>query len=281
MEVITSAGLLSGRIATHKKAGRSVGFVPTMGALHKGHLSLLDACRSSNDVSVVSIFVNPTQFNDPSDLKRYPRNLAGDLQMLEDAFCDLAFCPDVQEIYPEPDTRTFDFGGLDRIMEGRSRPGHFNGVAQVVSRLLILVQPDRLYMGMKDFQQVAIVRRMIRDLRYPVEVIPCPIVREADGLAMSSRNSLLDPGQRKLAALIPQTLKEAREMAAEHTVSEIRQYVVKKLGRRPGMALDYFEVVDELTLEPVVMTRDTQRVVACIAVRVGEVRLIDNVYFSS
>lgn len=280
MEVITSAGLLSGKIAAHKKAGRSVGFVPTMGALHRGHLSLLDACRSMNEISVVSIFVNPTQFNDPADLTKYPRDLARDLSMLEDEDCNLAFCPDVQEIYPEPDTRTFNFGGLDSTMEGRSRPGHFNGVAQVVSRLLDLVQPDRLYMGMKDFQQVAIVRRMIHDLGYSVELVTCPTVRETDGLAMSSRNALLSTEQRELATLIPETLFAAREMAADHTVSEIKTFVEEKLGNRQGMTMDYFEVVDEISLRPLPETADKKAAVACIAVRVGEVRLIDNVYFS-
>jgi pantoate--beta-alanine ligase len=280
MEVITSAGLLKGRIATHKKASRSVGFVPTMGALHRGHLSLLETCRSMNDISVVSIFVNPTQFNEPADLKRYPRDLAKDLGMLEDAACDMAFCPDEREVYPEPDERTFDFGGLDRIMEGRSRPGHFNGVAQVVSRLLDMVHPDRLYLGMKDFQQVAIIRRMIRDLGYDVETVACPTVREADGLALSSRNSLLNPEQRQLAALIPKTLLEAKEMAASHTISEIRAYVSAKIKNKPGVTMDYFEVVDETTLEPV-QQEMRSTCVACIAVRIGEVRLIDNMYFSS
>ena len=280
MEIVKTADHLTKKISAYKKAGKSIGFVPTMGALHQGHLSLLSNCQSMNDISVVSIFVNPTQFNDPADLKRYPRNLDKDLELLTLADCNLAFCPDEHEIYPEPDGRVFDFGGLDKVMEGRFRPGHFNGVAQVVSRLLDIVQPHRMYLGIKDFQQVAIIRRMIRHLGYAVETIACPTIREEDGLALSSRNALLNREQRLLAALIPQTLHEAGRMASSRTVSEVKLFVAKKLGDRPGITLEYFEIVDENTLEPVSEVHSATGSVGCIAVRIGDIRLIDNMYFS-
>lgn len=280
METIHRADLLSRRINSHKKAGKTIGFVPTMGALHQGHLSLLHCCQSRNGVSVVSIFVNPTQFNDPNDLASYPRTLEKDLEMLQKEKCDLAFCPDEKEIYPEQAVRTFDFGGLDQIMEGLHRPGHFHGVAQVVLRLFDIVTPDRVYFGLKDFQQVAIIRKIVNDFDYPVEIVTCPTVREDNGLALSSRNVLLSPEQRKMATNIPRTLNEARELITSLSIEEIKVFVINKLNRSPFLNVEYFEIVDENTLMPVKDPSQKGRKIGCIAVKVGEVRLIDNIYFS-
>ena len=193
----------------YRNEGKVIGFVPTMGALHEGHLSLVKDSKKNSDITVVSIFVNPTQFNDPEDLKRYPRTLEKDLDLLKSVNCDLVFAPSVEEIYPEPDTRKFDFGYLESIMEGAKRPGHFNGVGQVVSRLFDIVQPHKAFFGMKDFQQVAIIKNMVKQLNYSVEIISCPIVREENGLAKSSRNTLLEENYKKNAPHIYATLKKA------------------------------------------------------------------------
>ncbi|MDE7373783.1 MAG: pantoate--beta-alanine ligase, partial [Odoribacter sp.] len=199
MQVFNTKNELANRIAGLKKEGKVIGFVPTMGALHEGHLSLVKASKKNSDITVVSIFVNPTQFNDPEDLKRYPRTLEQDIRLLETVDCDIVFAPSVEEIYPEPDTRKFDFGYLESVMEGAKRPGHFNGVGQVVSRLFDIVSPDKAFFGMKDFQQVAIIKYMVKQLKYNIEIIPCPIVREESGLAKSSRNTLLDEEHKKTA----------------------------------------------------------------------------------
>ncbi|MBN1159161.1 MAG: pantoate--beta-alanine ligase [Bacteroidales bacterium] len=281
MEIIQLADLLSQKVRSYRNTGRTVGFVPTMGALHGGHLSLLDACKAQNDVSIVSIFVNPTQFNDPADLCNYPRNLSKDLELLEKNSCDLAFCPDEKEIYPVPDTRQFNFGGLDNVMEGLRRPGHFNGVAQVVTRLLDIVIPHRIYFGLKDFQQVAIIRKVVDDLKYPIEIVACPIVREDDGLALSSRNVLLSPEQRASAVAISRILFAARDMAKVHTADETREFVVSRINSNPLMEADYFEIVDDRTLQPVKDFGQKGNKIGCIAVKLGKIRLIDNVYFSS
>jgi len=278
MEIYNSAGLLNKKVSSYKENGMMVGFVPTMGALHKGHLSLLDYCISENDISVTSIFVNPTQFNDPDDLKKYPRNLDRDLDLLSQNKCDIAFCPDEKEIYPEPDTRVFDLGMLGDTMEALHRPGHFNGVAQVVTRLFDIVDPDRVYFGIKDFQQVAIVRKVVRDLGYKISIVVCPIVREKDGLAMSSRNVLLDPVQRMIATSISKMLFEAQSLAPVKTVEWIKNHVISVLNCQPQMKVEYFEIVDEDTLMPVNDFR--KPAVGCIAVKLGKVRLIDNIYFS-
>ena len=192
MEIITSSSSLSAKVEALKKAAKSIGFVPTMGALHKGHISLVNIAGKNTDVVIVSIFVNPTQFNNAMDLERYPRDIHKDAKLLADTPCELIFAPTVKEIYPEPDNREFDFGQIDKVMEGYYRPGHFRGVAQVVSRLFDIVQPDKAFFGEKDFQQLAIVRELVRQLNSGIEIVGCPIVREADGLAMSSRNMLLD-----------------------------------------------------------------------------------------
>lgn len=281
METIQSSQQIRDSCRAFRKAGKSIGLVPTMGALHEGHLSLVSICKGQNDLTVVSIFVNPTQFNDPNDLKNYPRMPEKDIVMLQQVGCDVAFVPDTKEVYPEPDTRIFNFDGLDKTMEGKHRPGHFNGVAQVVSRLFQIVEPRRAYFGLKDFQQQVILKKMVRDLSLPVEVIACPIIREADGLAMSSRNLLLTPEQRKHAALIPQTLFLANEMSATHTPDDIRQFVARRINQDNLLLTEYFEIAHDSTLQPVRSWSEPGGKIGCIAVRVGNVRLIDNVIFSS
>lgn len=255
----------------------SIGFVPTMGALHSGHLSLVKKAAEENQTVVVSIFVNPTQFNNAEDLKRYPRNLQADLNLLQDTGCNLVFAPDVATIYPEPDTRKFDFGNLDRVMEGKHRPGHFNGVAQVVSKLFELIQPDRAYFGLKDFQQLAVIKKLVRMMHLPVEIIPCPIVREKSGLAMSSRNELLTPEERENAALIYQTLVKAKNLKGEKSVQEIINRVKDTINQNPYLTVEYFEIVESENLEPVNGWNEHTGLVGCIAVHCGKVRLIDNI----
>jgi pantoate--beta-alanine ligase len=279
MQTVSDIEELTGLLSGERASGRSVGLVPTMGALHQGHISLVNCCNGGNDVTVASIFVNPDQFNNPDDLKNYPRTLKEDLRMLEEAGCTIAFAPEVSTIYPEPDRRVFDFGLLDRVMEGRFRPGHFNGVARVVSRLFEIIKPDRAYFGEKDFQQLAVIRKMTRMLELPVEIIACPTVREADGLAMSSRNRLLNPEQRENAALINQTLRQAARKK-EAKAGEIRQLVTDTINDNPCLGLEYFEIVDARSLQPVSdEVSVTDGMIGCIAVHAGSVRLIDNVFF--
>ncbi len=251
---------------------KEIGFVPTMGALHEGHLSLVRAAKKSGGVVVVSVFVNPTQFNDPADLKNYPRTPERDLEMLEAEGVDVVFMPSVGEIYPAPDTRTWDFGELDRVMEGATRPGHFNGVAQVVSRLFDLVRPARAYFGQKDFQQVAIVREMVRQALEKgepwagVEIVECPTVREDDGLAMSSRNALLTPQYRAAAPDIYRALRLGALKAGELSPGELKRYVVAEVERSGLLKVIYF---------------DRMGPQACIAVQAGDVRLIDNMRYDN
>lgn len=259
------------------KAG--IGFVPTMGALHEGHLSLVRRAVAENQVVVVSIFVNPTQFNDPKDLERYPRTLEADLALLESTGCRLVFAPSVEEVYPEKDTRKFNFGKLETVMEGKFRPGHFNGVAQVVSKLFDMVKPDKAYFGLKDFQQLAIIKSMVKQLDLSVEIIPCEIVREKSGLAMSSRNELLTEEQRANAALISETLKAAKELRGEKNVQELSEWVVEKINQNPFLNVEYFEIVDDERLQPIKSWEEQNTKVGCVAVFCGKIRLIDNIVF--
>ncbi|MGC8823866.1 MAG: pantoate--beta-alanine ligase [Bacteroidales bacterium] len=254
-----------------------IGFVPTMGALHEGHLSLVRCCRAENDVVVVSIFVNPTQFNDKEDLANYPRTLEKDLDLLRSENVDAVFYPSIEEMYPEPDTRTFDLGGLDAIMEGAFRPGHFNGVVQIVTKLFDVVQPHKAYFGEKDFQQLTIIRYIVRQLNIPVEIISCPIVREPDGLAMSSRNLLLGTYEREAAPLISQTLFKARELKQSLSVTELKKWVTDQIDANPYLQTEYFEIVDDVRLQPVSSWDEPTNKVGCIAVRAGKIRLIDNI----
>jgi len=254
-------------------------FVPTMGALHAGHLSLVEAARKGGGTVAVSIFVNPTQFNDPLDLERYPRTLDADFRLLDPLGVDAVFIPSVKEIYPEPDMRRFDFGQLDKVMEGATRPGHFNGVAQVVSRLFEIVRPAAAYFGEKDFQQIAIIRAMVKQLELPVKIVACPTVREPDGLAMSSRNTLLNNEQRAAAPLIYATLAEAAALRTTLDIGAIERWVVARINQNPYLETVYFRIVDAGTLLPVTDRSVPGEKRGCIAVKAGDIRLIDNIDF--
>ncbi len=279
MEILTTRDEAAAYAGSVLQAGCTVGFVPTMGALHRGHLSLVECAGDENDRVVVSIFVNPTQFNDPADLETYPRDKEQDLTILENYPVDMVFIPPVEEIYPEEDTRSFDLSPLDHLMEGIHRPGHFNGVAQVVSKLFEIIRPTRAYFGKKDFQQVAIIRKITRDLGMETEIIACPIIREPDGLAMSSRNRLLSEKQRNTAPVIAQTLRKAREMQGERSPAALKKWVTDTLNQYPGMQVEYFEIVDDQNLNPVESWNEEVNKVGCVAVQLGAVRLIDNIYF--
>lgn len=277
MEKFTTVEGLKGALAARK--GSSVGFVPTMGALHDGHVSLVRKARAENDTVVVSVFVNPTQFNDKNDLRNYPRTPEADLEVLRKAGADIVFMPTVEEVYPEPDTRVFDFGQLDKVMEGACRPGHFNGVGQVVSRLLELVKPDRAYFGEKDFQQIAVIKELVRQLDIPVQIVECPIVRESDGLALSSRNLLLTAEHRAAAPMIHAAMQAEAETADTKGVEETVRDVIARVEKSPLLKVIYFQLVDEDTLQPVKDWKSAAHVRGCIAVQAGEIRLIDNLRF--
>jgi pantoate--beta-alanine ligase len=278
-----------------QKKNKIIGFVPTMGALHAGHISLIFLAKKECDIVVSSIFVNPTQFNDINDLINYPRTFEKDFAMLQDAECDVLFAPEIQEMYSEEELllkkqniedrgwtqgKNINFGSLEKVMEGAFRPGHFNGVAQVVSKLFNAVQPHKAYFGEKDFQQLAIIRSMVKQMELPIEIIGCPIVRENNGLAMSSRNERLTKTEREKAALISQTLFEVQRLYKQKTVGELKELVEKKIKTEPLMRLEYFEIASVDTLTPISQTKITQEAIACIAVYVGSVRLIDNVKMS-
>ncbi len=280
MQVIQYKKELIDKLESFRKKGISIGFVPTMGALHAGHCSLLRKCKNENNISICSIFVNPSQFNDKNDLKNYPRNLDKDLQIIEAEKIDFVFCPDVKEMYPETDTRIFKFGKLGEVMEGVHRPGHFNGVAQIVTKLFDVVEPTNAYFGEKDFQQLAIIKFLVRILNIPVKIISCPTLREPDGLAMSSRNLLLAPEERKNAPLIYQTLRKAVEMQKKIGITQLINWVVEKINSNPFLKVEYFEIVDDLELQPVKNWNDKSNKVGCIAVKTRTVRLIDNVRFN-
>ncbi|MBP6397435.1 MAG: pantoate--beta-alanine ligase [Saprospiraceae bacterium] len=282
MKRITSVNSLQRTLNTYRKQGLTIGFVPTMGALHAGHLSLIRQSAKKNDIVVCSIFVNPTQFNNASDLAKYPRTLKKDGQLLESAGCHLLFAPSVDEIYPPGlDTEVkFSFKGLDKMMEGRFRPGHFKGMAQVVKRLLDLVQPHDLYMGQKDFQQFTIVAHMIKTLKLPIQLVVCPIMREAHGLAMSSRNERLNADLRARAALIYKTLKAAKTKLKSMAVSDVEKWAMQKM-EVPDFKPEYFSIVDGYTLKPVENPESHDYIVACTAIWAGEVRLIDNMIYKN
>lgn len=277
MQVLKSKNELVSLIDNYKKEGKTIGFVPTMGALHNGHLSLVKECKKNSDITVVSIFVNPTQFNDLEDLKRYPRTLDKDTELLKTVDCDLVFAPSVEEIYPEPDTRKFDFGYIESVMEGAKRPGHFNGVGQVVSRLFDIVHPDKAFFGMKDFQQVAIIKNMVKQLNYDIQIVPCPIIREESGLALSSRNSLLDEEHKKNAPHIYATLKKACNLASEMSVSNLKKWITDEINSNPYLETEYVEIVDDTTLKVTEDWAEEGTKVACVAVYAGKIRLIDNI----
>ena len=279
MKIIEKVNELRQAVAACRREEKSIGLVPTMGALHGGHRSLVERARRENDVVIVSVFLNPTQFNNQEDLRTYPRTAEADAAMLEECGVDIAFMPTVEEIYPEPDTRVFDLGPVSQVMEGAMRPGHFNGVCQIVSKLFDMTQPTRAYFGEKDFQQIAVIRAMAKQLGLTLEIVQCPCVREADGLAKSSRNVRLTPQVRKVAPNIYRVLRESIDFAADHTVEQTHDWVVATLNAWPEMEVEYFSIVDGITLQPVTSWDQTSYIVGCITVYCGDVREIDNITY--
>jgi pantoate--beta-alanine ligase len=264
-----------------RKKGKSVGFVPTMGALHEGHLSLIREAKNENDFVVSSIFINPIQFNNKNDLVNYPKDLNKDIDLLLSADTDLLFLPTEEEMYPEPVTEVFDFGGLDEVLEGKFRPGHFKGVAIVVKRLFEIIKPDKAYFGLKDYQQLLIIHRITKNYHLPVEIIPCPTIREDDGLAMSSRNQLLSKQERKQAILLYEVLKMVKIQSGFSSINEVKTHVDRLFRKTKDVKLEYFEIVDMYTLEPLKAWAQSKNVIACVAAWVGNVRLIDNIILFS
>ena len=283
MEILRTVDALKAAAQAAREAGKTVGFVPTMGALHAGHISLVDRARRENDVVIVSVFVNPTQFNNAEDLRTYPRTEEADCEKLRKAGADYAFIPSVEEIYPEEDTRVFDLGEVAAVMEGAMRPGHFNGVAQIVSRLFEWGQPTRAYFGEKDFQQIAVIRRMVENEGgfNGLEIVPCPIVREEDGLALSSRNVRLTPEDRKAAPFIHKALAKSVEYARDHSVEDTIRFVTEELNANPRLRVEYYSIVNPLTMQPVTSWGDTRDgAQGCATVYCGDVRLIDNIKYN-
>ena len=292
MELVHTISELKDAVSNARKANLTIGLVPTMGALHAGHASLIHRSIGENDVTVVSVFVNPTQFNDKTDLANYPRTLEADCQLIEETKSEVeasiavtrtvvVFAPSVQEIYPEPDTRQFSYPPTDSVMEGARRPGHFNGVCQIVSRLFEMSDPDRAYFGEKDFQQIAVIRAMMHDQGFNFQLVPCPIVREESGLAMSSRNTLLTEKERETATAISQILFQSQELSKSLSVTEVQKHVVDALNDVEGLEVEYFEIVDATSLLPVNNWSDAEHIQGCITVYCGQrpVRLIDNVNY--
>lgn len=308
MHIYTTIKQVKNCLLDLKKEGKTIGFVPTMGALHTGHTTLLEKAKKENNITVSSIFVNPLQFNDKKDLEKYPKTLEKDIEKLKSAQCDVLFAPSVEEMYPAPhlnppqrgglgsaslspldnqakgvgwerssDGVGFDLGHLDKIMEGAHRPGHFQGVCVVVKKLFDIIEPNKAYFGEKDFQQLMVIKHMVKSLALPVEIIACPTVRESDGLAMSSRNALLNPDERKNAPLLFRTLTEGKAKSKSMPVTELSKWVERQINENPFLKLEYFELVDATTLLPVSSREASKNIQACIAVKAGSVRLIDNV----
>ena len=275
MKVFESVKELRAELDKAEQSG--IGFVPTMGALHAGHRSLVERARRENGTVVVSVFVNPTQFNDKNDLKHYPRTPEADARLLEEAGADFVLMPTVEEIYPQPDTRQFDFGLIDKVMEGATRPGHFNGVAQVVSRLFDIVRPARAYFGEKDFQQIAVIKSMVAQLALPIEIVECAIIRGEDGLALSSRNTLLDAAHRAAAPHIYATLRAAVTQSQGMAPARLKEWVTAEVERNPLLKVIYYQSVDARTMQEVATWDDSPRIQGCIAVQAGDIRLIDNI----
>lgn len=280
MDLVSTISDLNKVLNPIRSQGKTIGFVPTMGALHQGHLSLVKQSLQENDISVISIFVNPTQFNNQEDLIKYPRDLDKDVKLLKTVSNNLVvFAPTVNDIYPEPDTRQFDFGQIDKVMEGEHRPGHFNGVAQVVSRLFDAVKPSRAYFGEKDFQQLAVIRAMVKQLGLNVQIVPMPIIREKSGLAMSSRNERLTESQKQIAVNISKVLIESRNWISTMSVDAVKKKIVDVLNLYPELNVEYYQVVDGYTLQSIRTWNDAEYIVGCIAVFCGDVRLIDNIVY--
>ena len=281
MKVVATKAELKELLDGFRNEGKSIALVPTMGALHQGHASLVRRAVAENDITVVSVFVNPTQFNDKNDLKNYPRTLKADCALLEQVGADVVFAPAVEEMYPEEDTRTFSFAPLDAVMEGACRPGHFNGVAQIVSKLFYAVEPDRAYFGEKDFQQLAIIREMVRQMEFAIEIVGCPIVRENDGLAMSSRNTLLTADERECALTISRTLFASLDFAKDNSLADTKAFVEGAINDTPGLELEYYQIVDGNTLQEISQWGDSDYAVGCIALFCGKIRLIDNIVYKN
>lgn len=282
MDIIRTVNNIAEICNIARQEGKTIGLVPTMGALHAGHVSLIERARKENDIVVVSVFVNPTQFNNPEDLRTYPRTEEADCEKLESAGVDYAFIPTVEEIYPEEDTRVFDLGPVADVMEGAMRPGHFNGVAQIVSRLFAMTNPTRAYFGEKDFQQIAVIRRMAEIEGFnDLEIIDCPIKREDDGLAMSSRNVRLTAHQREVAPNIHKILVSSVDFSSTKTVNETIKYVVDKINSFEEMEVEYYQIVNPITMQPIDNWEDVPNGIAvgCITVYLGNVRLIDNIKY--
>lgn len=279
MTIIETVVLLQEELSKYRDTGKTIGFVPTMGALHEGHATLVKQCVRENDVTVVSVFVNPTQFNNPDDLLLYPRTPEKDWQLLESIGTDIVFAPTVEEMYPEPDSRQFDFGGLAQVMEGAFRSGHFNGVAQVVSKLFEYVQPHVAYFGEKDFQQLAIVKKMVQQLKLPVKVMGVPTVREANGLAMSSRNQRLSDAERENASAIYRILRESTSLMSQKSPNQISSWVKEAINNVTGLRVEYFAIADAYSLQPISNWKEADEVIGCTAVYCGDVRLIDNIRY--
>ena len=281
MKVVKTVADLKAQIAAFKSANKSIGLVPTMGALHQGHASLVSRSVRENDVTVVSVFVNPTQFNDKNDLANYPRTLEADCQLLENLEANVVFAPTAEEIYPEPDTRRFSYPPTDTVMEGVFRPGHFNGVCQIVSKLFMLAEPTRAYFGEKDFQQIAVIKAMAKDQQFPLEIVPCPIIREQDGLALSSRNTLLTADERKIAPAIYKALSDSVPYSKTHTVEETKQMAINQINAVDGLEVQYYEIVNADTLQGVTNWDEAEHVQGCITVFCGHtpIRLIDNINY--
>ncbi len=282
MKTIASVAQMQHAVADLHLAGKRIGFVPTMGALHEGHLSLVKQCKAENDCCVVSIFVNPTQFNDKRDLSNYPRNLSKDEAMLQSAGCDFVFAPTTDEIYADVEIDKpfeFDFNGLDKVMEGKFRPNHFNGVVQIVSKLFSIVLPNKAYFGEKDFQQLAVIKYMTSTMRFDTEIVPCPIVREPLGLAMSSRNELLSTEERKIAQNISKVLFESRNFVNQKSPADIQREVIEQINGIAALQVEYFEIVNGDSLQSIQNWTDAPYIVGCITVFCGKVRLIDNIRY--
>jgi pantoate--beta-alanine ligase len=281
MLVLTTVQEVREWISQTKGNACSIGFVPTMGALHQGHISLIEQSIKENNATVCSIFVNPIQFNNKEDLAKYPRTLNNDLTLLDNAKCDMVFVPSVEEIYPNEVLEHYHFGGLENVMEGVSRPGHFNGVAIVLKRLFNFIQPDRAYFGKKDFQQLVLIRKLVKIESLPIHIVSCPTVREEDGLAMSSRNMRLSPEERTIAPRVYQILMNASQLFAHKTVSETEQFVISEIKKEKKIRLEYFNIVDKKTLQKTDKVDNPNGIIGCIAFWLGKIRLIDNIEFTT
>ena len=277
MQTFETIQSLQKELANHRQSGKSIGFVPTMGALHQGHLALMQQAKAENDILVVSIFVNPIQFNNPADLEKYPRTLEQDKTLLQKVNCDILFAPDVKEMYPEPDKTVYLFGKLATVMEGAFRPGHFNGVAVVVKKLFEIVTPDKAYFGEKDYQQLAIIKALVKQLNIPVSIVPCPTVRESDGLAMSSRNVRLSAEERTIAPKIYSILKKAAALRNVLSPEEMEKYAQKAFNEIKAFDLEYVSIADDTDLQPFNHWNDVAGARIFVALQLGNVRLIDNI----